>query len=90
MVPLIWMEQLASVTHVSMYRLALHLLYQHWKTGDGPIKLSNVSLAKVGVSRREKWRALAELESLGLIRVERRPRRSPLVTVLVARRTGKS
>jgi uncharacterized membrane protein len=36
-----------------------------------------------GVSRQAKWKALRDLERRGLITVERRSRRSPLVRVLV-------
>jgi hypothetical protein len=36
----------------------------------------------VKISARSKWEALAELERLGLIAVNRTPRRSPRVTPL--------
>jgi len=38
----------------------------------------------VKISARSKWQALAELERLGLIEVDRRPRRSPRVVLLRA------
>jgi hypothetical protein len=34
-----------------------------------------------GISRYSKWKALGDLERRGLVTVERRPRRSPLVRV---------
>jgi hypothetical protein len=34
-----------------------------------------------GLSRRSKWRAIAELESLGLVRVKRHQRRAPRVVL---------
>jgi hypothetical protein len=80
--PLIWLERLKTGRGVT-YRLALHLLYQHWKTGGQPVRLSNVAVATAGVTRRSKWNALTELERAGLVRVEKRPRRSPVVTLLV-------
>ena len=43
--------------------------------------LSNVGLEQEGLTRRSKWRALAELERLGLLLVERLPRKSPRVTL---------
>jgi hypothetical protein len=64
----------------------LHLLYLHWKGRGAPIKFANGMLKQGGVSRDTKWRALIYLESRGLITVERRPKRSPIVTVHVERR----
>lgn len=81
--PLVWADRLRTVRYTSSYRVALHLLYRHWKSGGCPIQLSNVALVEAGVSRDQKWRALRELELLGLIRIERRRRRSPLINLLV-------
>jgi len=44
--------------------------------------LSNTALARYGVSRETKRRALAKLEAAGLIKVERRPGRATIVTLL--------
>ena len=69
-----------SCSHGQTYRLALYLLYLYWKDGSGqPIKLSNIGLRDIGISRYSKWRVLADLERVGLISIERRPRRVPLV-----------
>ena len=76
--PWLWFEKLAGATGQT-YRVALYLLFLHWKNGCKPIKLANGMLAIDGVSRQSKWRALGELERRGLIRVERRPKRSPIV-----------
>jgi hypothetical protein len=62
--------------------LALHLLYLHWKGKGQPIKLANGMLEYDGISRFAKWRSLRELERRGLISVECRPKRSPLIRVL--------
>ena len=78
-VPWVWFERLAGA-HGQTYRLALYLLYLYWKDGSGqPIKLSNIGLRDIGISRYSKWRVLADLERVGLISIERRPRRVPLV-----------
>jgi hypothetical protein len=82
--PCSWVERLQAARHIGSYRLALHLLHRHWKADGKPVRASNVAVAWVGLSRGEKARALEELERLGLIRVERRPRQAPLVTVLVS------
>jgi hypothetical protein len=81
-VPWTWVEQLVKARHVASYRVALHLLYQRWKTDSQVVQLSNGVLVHEGVARRAKWRALRELEKLGLISIERRPRRSPIITLL--------
>jgi DNA-binding MarR family transcriptional regulator len=79
--PLPWVERLAGSSSAGTYRVALHLLYRHWKNGGQPFSLGNQTLEKEGVDRYAKWRALDELEQLGLISIERRPRRSPRITV---------
>lgn len=45
------------------------------------VTLTSAFLARFGLSRREKARALQQLEDAGLITVERRPRRNPVVTL---------
>jgi hypothetical protein len=80
MVPMAWREGLEGATGQTVL-LALDLLYLGWKQG-GPIKLANGMLRHDGISRQSKWRGLNELERRGLVAVERRPRRSPLVTLL--------
>jgi DNA-binding transcriptional regulator YhcF (GntR family) len=44
--------------------------------------LTNALAMAEGVSRRTKWNALIELERLGLVRVERRSRKSPRLHLL--------
>jgi DNA-binding MarR family transcriptional regulator len=61
---------------------ALHLLFRVFKERRQTIKLANGVLEIYGVSRGQKWRALKELEALGLIRVEHCERKSRRVTVL--------
>jgi hypothetical protein len=80
-VPWVWIERLDGATGQT-YRLALCLLYLHWKSGSEPIKLSNGMLKIDGISRASKWRGLTELERRGLITIERRPSRSPLVRLV--------
>ena len=77
-----WEAQLLKTKRISTYRVALHLLYMHWRAGGHPIPLSNVSLSGKGVSRRSKWNALAELARLGLIRIEKSSRKSPLIRIV--------
>lgn len=78
MVPWTWVEALSGATGQT-WHLAMHLLYLRWKGKGAPIKLANGMLKIDRISRASKWRALAELERRGLITVERRPKRSPLI-----------
>jgi hypothetical protein len=80
-VPLTWAERLGG-TRGQTAVVALHLLHQAWRNRGGAFTLANGALKAKGVGRDAKRRALAELERHGLISVERRPKKSPRVTVL--------
>jgi hypothetical protein len=81
MVPWHWVEKLKRQPWY-VHHVAFFLLYLNWQRGDrGPIKLASGMLVRDGVNRNSKRRALKELENLGLITVERRPKKSPFVTV---------
>jgi len=75
-----WYEKLAGADGQT-YRVALYLLYLHWKGRGEPIKLANGMMARDGVPRESKRRALHDLERRGLITVEWRDRKSPIVKV---------
>jgi hypothetical protein len=81
--PWLWTDRLRTARHAATYKIALHLLYQHWRTSGKPIVLSNVALADEGVAPGTKWRGLKELEQAGLIQIERRQRKSPIVTLFL-------
>jgi hypothetical protein len=78
MVPMSWLDELEGCSGHT-YHVALHLLYLHWKNRGKPFPLANGMLRYDGVSRQSKWRALLELERRGLITIERRPRKSPII-----------
>jgi hypothetical protein len=80
--PMIWWEKLEGASGQTC-RVAWYLLYQNWKAGGKPIKLANEMLTKSGIPREAKSVALRDLQRRGLIAVERRPYKSPLVTVLL-------
>lgn len=80
--PWIWLDALASVNAPgSAYRLAAYLLYEAWRRDSDRIKLANVSLGERGVTRFSKYRALPYLRKAGLIAMDGRPKRSPIVTL---------
>jgi hypothetical protein len=81
LLPWNWIEKLAGVSGTT-FMVAVVVRYLHWKEKGQPIKLANSELASLGVSRFSKWTALSDLERRGLITVERRPKRSPIVRVV--------
>jgi len=82
-VPIGWVDQLAKTRHRAAYPVALSLLRAAWKHHDKPVTLSNEMLIGFGVSRKEKRLALAELEAIGLVTVERpKGKAAPRVTLL--------
>jgi hypothetical protein len=82
MLPLEWMYRLDSAHCVATSKVAHHLLHQSFKDRRQTFRLASGVLALKGISRELKRRALEELEALGLVSVERRSRKSPVVTLL--------
>jgi hypothetical protein len=82
MLPMSWFEKLQGAAGQT-YRLAWYLLYMVWKDNGQPIKLANGMLLIDGISRYSKWKALSDLERRGLIVIERRPSRSPIVRLII-------
>jgi hypothetical protein len=83
-VPMPWLAQalhVGSGSGLMVGNILWHLsgLKHHEKT----ILLSNVEVERWGISRQAKWRALGALERAGLITIERRRTRSPMVTLVV-------
>jgi hypothetical protein len=82
MVPLAWIEQLSKPKHRASWPVALELLRRNLRHNGQPFPLANGQLeAKFRINRTQKWEALRELEQLDLIRIENRPRKSPMVTI---------
>jgi hypothetical protein len=77
-VPWEWVQRLNGASGQT-YRLALQLLYLHWKNRGAPIKLTNSLLVLNSIPAQTKRRALRELQRRGLISVEWRLRKSPIV-----------
>jgi hypothetical protein len=84
-VPMWWVEKLSEspLATGATHQVACYLCHLDWKHHGKPFKLPNGMLGYDGISRRSKWRALADLECRGLIIVERRPKKSPIIRVLV-------
>ena len=82
-VPVIWWQALIRMqaTGTTLW-VALLLLDKARRTPYPLVKLSNVAAKAVGVSRSSKARAISQLRKAGLIIVQDRPRRSPIVKVM--------
>ena len=79
--PWTWVERLQGARGAT-YQVAVRLLYLAWKQKCNEVKLANGMLEFDGISRFAKYRALAALERRGLVKVERPPRKSPIVHIL--------
>jgi hypothetical protein len=80
-VPLWWIEAAAKATKSPKTILLVELLRLRWKTGRSTFPLPNARLQRLGVSRKTKRRMLLDLERAGMIVVERRSRKTPIVTL---------
>ena len=58
------------------------LVHRAWKRQSQTISVPNGELTKFGVNREAKRQALQQLESVGAISINRRARKTPLVTLL--------
>jgi hypothetical protein len=79
--PVVWIERLVGLSSKTV-TVAHHILLLHFKNHGQPFPLPNGQLSAKGVDREMKSWALAELERVGLIEVERRPKKSPIVRPL--------
>ena len=80
---MVWFDRFDAISSGATLKVALRLLQLHFREHGRPVALGNLALRLSGVSRAKKRRALVELEGLGLVHVERRPRKSPIVTVIL-------
>jgi ribosomal protein S19E (S16A) len=81
-VPLWWAAEAAKATRTPVMLVLIELLHRSWKARSLTFPLPNGSLKKYGVSRDIKRRVLCDLEEAGLITVERRHGKAPLVTLV--------
>lgn len=80
-VPLPWLESAARLPGKSLHA-GVALWYAAGLARSSSVPLSNVAGDRFGLDRNAKYRALAWLEGAGLIQVERKLGRAPLVTIL--------
>ena len=82
-VPLWWIERATRATRTPQAMVCIWLLHLAWQSKSMTFPLPNDRLAKRGAGKRVKRRALASLEKAGLITVERRAGKTPIVSLVV-------
>jgi hypothetical protein len=80
MVPLAEAAAITKAIKAPKAMIGLVLVYEAWVNKGKPFALSNVKLAGYGLSRYEKYRALEEMKTAGLITVEQKQGCAPIVT----------
>lgn len=74
-------DRLDKTRNATTFKVFHHLLFLNWKSPGKTIRLANEVLAKKGIDRYAKRRALIELKKLGLIKLKMRSRKSPEIVV---------
>jgi hypothetical protein len=77
-----WAADTAKATGTPGAMVWIILCYMAWKTKSQTFALPNVLLARYGVNRETKRRTLERLEAAGRIKIQRRHKQSPIVTLL--------
>ena len=81
-VPLCWFEAATRATRSPQAFMVVWLLHLAWKAKSQTFPVPNDQLSRCGVSRYAKYRALAKLERASLITVDRRDRKTLIVTLV--------
>jgi hypothetical protein len=82
-VPLWWLEHVTKASRSPRLMFLVWLLRLSWEARSNTFPVPNGRLKARGVDRRVKRRALADLETAGVITVLRRHGKTPLVTLVV-------
>ena len=80
-IPLAWLEVAALLPGKSLHA-GVALWYAAGRAKSASVPLSNIASQHFGLDRNAKYRALVWLEEAGLIAVERKLGRAPVVTLL--------
>ena len=80
-IPLNWLSAAAALPGRSLH-VGVALWLEAGLRNSAVVPLSNISGRHFGLDRNAKYRALAWLENAGLITVERKLGRAPIVTIL--------
>jgi hypothetical protein len=81
--PFAWAASAATATNTSGALVWIWLVWQARMTGRRAVAMSNEALIPYGISHKIKARVLRRLEKAGLITVQRRVGKAPLVQLRV-------
>ena len=84
-IPLLWMCKVCDLSKNAI-KTALAVRFFSGIIGDGWIELKNCDSAKFMLNRSGKSIGLKELELSGLVKIKRRPGKSPLIKILEIQR----
>ena len=82
-VPLLWAAEMAKRSNSARGMIIILLAYLAWKTNSTTFALSSEMTRRYGVPRYAKSRALAALEAAGVIKVDRRRKQTPVITLVL-------
>lgn len=81
-IPLAWLSIASKLPGKAPLAVALSIMFEVGRRKQTEIVLTSAICERFGVNRKSKYRGLHALEDVGLVSVERRPRKNPIVTVL--------
>jgi hypothetical protein len=81
-IPLAWLSSAARLPGKAPLAVGLALWFEAGRRRAKEVILTTAILSRFNVGRKAKYKGLIALEDAGLIRVYRKPRRNPVVTVL--------
>jgi DNA-binding transcriptional ArsR family regulator len=84
-IPLKWLSGAAGLGGKAPLAVALALCFESGRKRSQVVTLTSAILRRFSVNRKAKYRGLEALEDAGLICVERRPKKNPIVTILDGR-----
>ena len=84
-IPLAWLSAAAELPGKAALAVGLALWFERGRRKSDEVTLTTTICRRFGVvDRKGKYRGLAALEEAGLVAVEWRPNRNPVVTILEA------
>jgi hypothetical protein len=81
-VPLDLADQVAAATGEKRTLVWMLILYRTWQRQSPAVVVSTTMLRKYGISHKVKRRALEQLEAAGLISVQWRTKKNPVVILI--------
>jgi len=81
-ISLAWITRASKISSRAM-SMGVLLWYWYGLTGSLTVRVSTKRLNEFGISRRTCFRALKDLEDAGLVHVDRKHGRAPLVRILI-------